>query len=361
MRQLVMGLKVGLLVVGLLAVAVSAMASPFGVAAGIGDPLSLAASGVLLPYVNNGANGDLSFVEVANPAPFGNGIPLHMIFFNATCQRVVSVSTPVTANDVLILPLGPIVGNKDGLVAIADVTPSGTDLQPMLSFETFHSRTYWVNALSAQYRSRVLAPIVLDVFGGFGGIGNQGSSSVSWSPLRTGITFFAPPETGALHTVLYMICPKSTIQTAAAGGGVFPWGGTPPNTTIFPRLDTTATVPNSAGTNVIAFRAAYPVGALHGRVYDVDENFLRDVITDCDCWQPKPVLTIDLVYGNTSLAPNGTYTELEADSSGAFAAGDFAFTGYKSINVSPFDLFGRLSGASRFDLTVGTPPSAGNR
>jgi hypothetical protein len=386
-----MGLKVGVLAVGLLAVAVPAMAQGglvlgVGNAAGIGDPLSLATSGVLLPYVNNGVNGDVSLVEVANPAPFNLPIPdLHMVFFNANCNRIVSANTPVTENDILILPLTPIVGNVDGLVAIARAAANGVDLVPLTAVDAIHTRTYWINALSAQFRSRVLSPIVLDVFAGGnelaspvnfgGGAATQGLNcaanagapnpnrlgpciSTIWSPLRTGFTFFAPLEAGGVHTVLYLICPKATIQDANNTKGVFPWN-------LFPRLDTTVTAAPA-----IAFRTSYPNGSLRGRVYDHDEVFLRDVLTDCDCWLPKGVLSINPIYGNALEAPFGTYTEMETDNTTNFASGDFAMTAYKSINLNLggsllFDLFGRVSGGSRFDLGNGVNvlvnQSPGNR
>ena len=89
MRKL-MGLKVALLVVCLLTMA----AVP--ATAQLADPLSLAASGVLLPFFSDPAAGFVSVLEVVSPVvptttgfspPFNFTNPIHAVFFNATCTR----------------------------------------------------------------------------------------------------------------------------------------------------------------------------------------------------------------------------------------------------------------------------------
>src|SRR5437667_11933546 len=89
MRKL-RGLKVALLVVSLLTMA----AVP--ATAQLADPLSLAASGVLLPFFSDPAAGFVSVLEIVSPVvPTTQGFqpafnftnPLHAVFFSATCVR----------------------------------------------------------------------------------------------------------------------------------------------------------------------------------------------------------------------------------------------------------------------------------
>ena len=152
-------------------------------------------------------------------------------------------------------------------------------------------------------------------------------------PLRTGVTFVAPLETGSVHTVLYMICPRATIQSATPQVGVFPQ-------IRFPTITTETT---------FGFQVAYPPGTLRGRVYDMNESFLAELVTDCDCFQAKPLSSLHPIYSDAIRAPDGTFTELASTA----GAADFAFTGYKAISVTgaPIDLFGRLSGAARARLS----------
>jgi len=311
MRKLIVGLMVG----GVLAMAAPAIAQ-------VADPLTLAASGVLMPFF--GGSGNISFLEVASPV--GGNPFLHMFFFDTACNRMSdSVGLPETINDIALLNTSLVVPGLSGLITIAQADASGFELRPLQS--PIHSRVYWLNAVTG--RNRVLEPITLDTFG-FAAAG-------TWNPLRTAATFFAPLEGGAVTTTLYFICPKSNIQGAA--GSAFP-----------------ATAP--AGFPAIAppFPASFPTtcssagGCLRARVYNTDEVFLRDVKTPCDCLVTKNVLTISNVYNNAVEAPGGTYTEIESDP-GPVPPGslDFAFTGYKSIQAlgTPIDLFGRLSNGNR--------------
>jgi hypothetical protein len=50
-------------------------------------------------------------------------------------------------------------------------------------------------------RSRVLEPIILNT-------AEFPSIAHWWSPLRTGADFFAPLQTAAVQTDLFLICPK---------------------------------------------------------------------------------------------------------------------------------------------------------
>jgi hypothetical protein len=308
MRKLMMGLKVGLLVVGLLAlVATPAMAQ-------FADPLTLASSGVLIPYFGTGNN--ISLLEVASPVssnPF-----LHFIFYNAFCTRVISFPTEQTTNDVDIYraasnAAGSIVVGHDGLVAIADDIGNGFDLAPLTS--PIHSRMYWINVTDDRYR--VLEPIIIDAF--------EVSGASTWSPIRSGATFFAPIDSPTgIQTTLYLICPRNTIQGAA--------GPVPPAfpSSLFP-------VPSFPSTSS-TFNASYPDGS-----------------TDCNCLQTKALATLPNGV-NTVYASQDTYTEIQTD--GSFAG----FTGYKAITfagIKAVDLFGRLSGANRLSLQGNFPGDPG--
>jgi hypothetical protein len=325
MRKLMMGLKVGLLVVGLLAlVATPAMAQ-------FADPLTLASSGVLIPYFGTGNN--ISLLEVASPVssnPF-----LHFIFYNAFCTRVISFPTEQTTNDVDIYraasnAAGSIVVGHDGLVAIADDIGNGFDLAPLTS--PIHSRMYWINVADDRYR--VLEPIIIDAF--------EVGGATTWSPIRTGATFFAPIDSPTgIQTTLYLICPRNTIQ-----------GATGPVPSAFP--SSLFPVPLNPSTSS-TFNASYPDGSLRALIYDDDEGFLTDWSTDCNCLQTKALAALPNGV-NAVYASQDTYTEIQTD--GSFAG----FTGYKAITfagIRSVDLFGRLSNANRLSLQGNFPGAPG--
>lgn len=309
MKKLLVGLMMG----GLLAVSVPARAQ-------FGDPLALAAAGVLIPFFGNGANGDVSFLELA--APLG-GANIHMIFYDAACTRVISLAETLTANDLAIVPTAPVAAGVNGLIAIA-WTANGNDLIPLPI--VIHSRVYWVNVVSG--RARILEPITLATY--------QVGGATTWNPLRSGATFFAPQETAGVHTVVYLICPKDTIQGGAGPPApAFPAG-------LFPTI-------------VPPFLAEYGAGSIAGRIYDLNETLLANVVTDCDCLKVHPVTDFD---GGTVYPFKATYTELQASPTGGFS-----FTGYKAIQLpSPSaEFFGRLSNASGQNLLNGSLGINGNR
>jgi hypothetical protein len=300
--------------VGLLAVAAPAMALDTG----MGDPLGLIASGVVLPYVGSPASGgispgSISFLEVTSPVG-GNG-NFHMFFFDAACVRgPKSVGLPLTANDVEILridnadPSNP----SDGLITAAGSNASGQNLQPLNN--PIHARVYWI---TAQGFIRTLEPISLD-HGEFPG------NSLSWNPLRTGASFFAPLDTGVTHSTLYLICPNRRITSHfAASGAVFP-------SPQFPEL---VPEPQVAGTAT----------SLQARVYDDEEGFLRNFTTSCNCLTATAVTALDAVYADPVSAPFGTYTEIETR---VPPDGPFSFTGYRAIVAGPLHAFGRLDNAN---------------
>jgi hypothetical protein len=273
------------------------------------DPLALAAAGVLLPFVNT--NGDLSVVEAS--APVGSAA-LGMEFYDATCVHFTGTGLSLTRNDLALFPTGGTAPNKKGLIA---GTISGSN--------PIHTRVYWFNVAAG--RSRILEPVTVRQFNG----------TATWNPLRTGAAFFAPLESAFLHTTLYLICPKTAIQ--GAPGSAFP---APPFPAITP-----------------PFLDDYPIGSMRGRIYDVDEHLLADVVFECDCLLEKRLVDLHSVYSDPTQAPAGTYTEIESTPIDGVG---FAFTGYKALTATglPFDLFGRLSNHSRAD-TGSSGPTPGGR
>jgi hypothetical protein len=328
----------GLMVVGLLAVAVPAMAQT-------ADPLGLISSGAVLPYFgSNGstafgsstnasteplAPGSLSFLEVAAPV-FGN-LQFHMFFFGANCARgPESVGLPLTTNDVQLFrldytnSLNPV----DGLVTAANVDQSGFALVPISALTPVHMRVLWVNA--GQDYMRTLEPIAIT---------NAEALTINghWSPLRTGATFYAPLEGNGIGTTIYFICPKATI--ASGSTSAFP-------SDLFPELTPAP----------VAIDTTTP---LRLRVYDDEEGFLRDLQSSCDCLTVKSVTALSPVYSDSSVAPFGTYTEVEGGDNLGGAKDTLSFTGYRAIRVTGagssigggnLDLFGRLNGANKFLL-----------
>lgn len=349
MRKLI----VGLVVVGLLGVGTPALAQR-------ADPLGLISSGAVLPYVGNGsiAPGSLSFLEVASPVEDNPG--LHMFFFDTSCKRQgQSVGLPLTTNDVEVIRVDNLGGGtpSEGLITMAAVAGGGFTLQPLPEFSPIHTRVMWVNA-AANY-IRVLEPIALLNF--------DVDSDETWNPLRTGATFWAPPVIpGFLNTTVYFICPSTGITGGASSAF--------PTSAGFPPLI------------VNGDNGAHDGTQLRFRVYDDEENFLRDVKKPCSCLTKLGVTDISDVYANltNSGAPFGSYTEVEGDTITAKnatcdpngpltcpgdptkdcfdantqcnftvvtpsvkAGGPFPFTGYRAITVTQggqnLDVFGRLS------------------
>jgi hypothetical protein len=173
-------------------------------------------------------------------------------------------------------------------------------------------------------RSRVLEPIILDTAESPGGPN-------TWSPLRTGATFFAPLQTAAVNTSLTLICPIATIQDAT--GAVVQQAF--PTAQGFPAI-------------VPSFPAASTAGNLRVTVYDTNGTFLRDGSITCGCLTEVSVTAIDPIYSDAGVASHGTYTEIEVD-----PAKQNAFTGYRAVFTagSPLNnFFGRLSDGNRLSI-----------
>jgi hypothetical protein len=374
---------VGLAVVGLLLSAVTMTAAP--ASAQLADPLSLAASGVLLPFFSDPAAGFVSILEVVSPVVSDGFVnPLHLVFFRENCARDKSVADSETfkqAKD-FISSASPFSLTFNGLAAIAN-TLQGNDLVP-LNFP-LHTRTHWIDAKTGHLR--VLEPIILDTFltlnpaflplvtnfganasiglcapgaGAFAGSINNG---FCWSPLRSAATFVTPQESASLKATLYMICPTADIQSAT-GGGVFPIAAG------FPRIQ------NRDGTFGFPSRQVVNgnnVTTLRGRIYNDDESGPKDITVPCTCLSTTTVASIDSLYSTAPVNLGAFtvpvwYTELESQAvnPNPVVAGSsqyFSFTGYWSLEVPGREavLFHRLSDASLDNLSFGIANPFANR
>jgi len=332
------------------------------------DPLSLITSGMVLPYFGGGAAA--SFLEVY--APVSGGV-VHMFFFDQSCVRQGdSAQVELTTNDVEILQVDNITSARSGLITAAGVDGTGFNLTPVGFPPGVHARVLWVTTAGGV---RVLEPIALST------VDNDRSGGTgTWNPLRTGATFFAPLEGGGLSTTVYFVCPNTNIQqvTPSNGGAFNPDRGFP---VINPE-----------------FRIAGQTTPLRVRVYDDEEFFLRDVVTNCNCLTTRPVTEISTVYADAASAPAGTYSEVfgfgrvvvtpavcdtsqvepllsppnpnpgndcplvtvppattpafqNVQTTPAVRANrNFSFTGYRAITAGDIDIFGRLSNGCQDDI-----------
>lgn len=361
MRKLI---AVGVLVGGLLAGAGPAMAqlSPQG---GIGDPLSLAASGVVIPFITGGSAGTLALLEVASPV--GDNPRAHMLFYDSTCARVgESVGIPLTTNDIAFQEINKVVpAGTTGLITLAKVNQAGFTLIPLDN--PIHSRVYLF--APGDGRSRVLEPIIIDT-AEFGiktsGGGIFGPPFHLWSPLRTAATFYAPLETATIKTQLTLVCPLSSIigdiSTAAVKDD--------PNTPGDESKPAISEAAFGGGKGVDLSNTGFPlisppfktkVGPtdMRARIYDTNEVFKRDVKFTCSCLTPDlSVISISSFYGDVPEASFGTYTEVEITDIGDSSKQTGSFTGYRAVFAvgSPLNnFFGRLSGGSRSAIQGNTP------
>jgi hypothetical protein len=350
------GLWAGLVVMSLVAgTATAAMALPAG-SGGLGDPLQLAATGTLIPYFN-AAPGDVTFLEIASPVTaIFNG---HLIFYNATCQRGNSQNFPLTVNDVRIVDTRASAPGVNGIVAFAS-SSNNNDLVPLLgqvadpstgdlSFSQntgVHTKAFWINATTG--RTRVLEPIILQA------AEYIDQPVTTWSSLRTGGTFFALPEGTTIKSTLYLICPRQTIQASTTTSAIqaFNTGNG------FPAITP-------------SFLTAYVAGSITGRIYNLDEIFVQDIVSDCDCNQIKPLATLSTGYTDGTLFPSGTveatYTEIHSQGPDGTASQDFAFTGYRATDITTaptsafFGLWERISNGSRTAIRSDTFITTGRR
>jgi hypothetical protein len=331
-------LTVGLLAVGLLMVAAPAMAQT-------ADPLGLIASGAVLPFI--GGNGSSSWLEVYSPVADNSGEGsggvggVHMFFHDTTCKRQGdSIGLPVTANGVAVIRVDNLIsGLSQGLITLAGVDFTGFSLQPLEN--PIHATVLWVNASGI---NRVLEPISLN---NPEAPQNPVTPSTVWNPLRSAAAFFAPAETagGPLQTEIDLICPTAEITA------VLP---SPP----FPEL-----IPHPV--------AAQKNTLLGARIYDLVEDFVRNISSQCNCFTTfKNLAAIDPAYETDIRLSSGSYTEIEsslANGTPPCLPGGTScpsFTGYRGIEVAGsaigsthgLDIFGRLHNGNRLVLQGETPP-----
>jgi hypothetical protein len=368
----------------------------------LGDPLSLAASGVLLPFFSDANAGFVSVLEIVSPVvptnlgitpPFNFLNPIHAVFFRENCARDKSIADVETAKQAkaFITTASPLTLTFNGLAAIAN-TLQGNDLVP-LSFP-LHTRTHWIDAKTG--RLRELEPIILDTFltlnpgflplvanvGANGSIGLCGpgagvfagsaNNGFCWSPLRSAATFVTPQESASLKASIYMICPTADIQSAT--GGVF----SPTATVIsgqitsggFPRIQNRDGSFGFPGRSVIT---GNNVTSLRGRIYNDDESGPKDITVPCTCLSTTTVASIDSLYSTAPVNLGAFtvpvwYTELESQSANpnpvvAGSAQFFSFTGYWGLEVTGREgtLFHRMSNASLDNLSFGINNPFANR
>jgi hypothetical protein len=325
------------LIVGLAAVSLLAVTAP--AVAQQADPLGLIASGAVIPYVGNGtptglvnsnlpATGNQSWIEVRSPV--GDNSGAHAFFFDQSCtQGPDSMGLGVTNNGVLDRRIDAFAGNdpKGGLIVIGKVGQDGLHLDPLQI--PLHVNMYWINTVANV--ARMLEPIAIDAFDL--PIGAANGNRLTWNPMRSAASFFAPLEGGAFATSIYFVCPRQSVMALLSND--------------FPKL------------HPVPLKAATP---LDYRIFDTDENFIVDSHGTCDCLSVQPVTKISTgVFDNPSLAPQGTYVEVQgsstlgttskepagctAESEGGTACFNFSFTGYRSLRVAGtnFDIWNRLS------------------
>ena len=371
------------------------MMSVVPASAQLADPLSLAASGVLLPFFSDGAAGFVSILEIVSPVvpttlgfspPFNFTNPLHAVFFTETCARNKSIADVETAKQAkaFITSASPLTLTFNGLAAIGN-TLQGNDLVP-LNFP-IHSRTHWIDVKTG--RLRVLEPIILDTFfalnplflplvenPGLGasnglcstlGVSAAGNNGFCWSPLRSAATFVTPQESTSIAASIIMICPTSDIQgftvPPTASGGVF-------NTSAgFPRIQNRD---GSWGFPARSVITGNNVTTLRGRIYNDDESGPKDILVPCTCLSTTTVASIDSIYSTAPVNLGAHtvpvwYTELEsqsATSNPVIPNGQhFSFTGYWNLTVAGHEgtLFHRMSNASLDNLSFGTANAFSNR
>jgi hypothetical protein len=221
--------------------------------------------------------------------------------------------------------------NQTVVLDLATVLSPGFDGFAMLGrspdFQTLtnaanpiHAHVIWT---SAQRRfSRVLDPIAV-------GTSEPKGATATWSALRTGATFYAPLQSAAAESTLYLLCPR------------------------LPRQDLFLDQLGTPVPPAISF-----ANRVQGRVYNLAGTLLRQFSMPCACLQATRLVDIDPIYGNASHAAGGTFTELGGVSRlgfGTTAPLGGAFVGYLGTRRATDDTFGRLHTGSWAGLTGSFP------
>ena len=275
---------VGLMVVGLLAMAAPAMAQ----APGSLDPLGLITSGAILPYLGT-PDGVASILEVTAP----HGVPpteIHMFFFDESCTRAGdSASLGITEDDVAFFQLDNLGNTPTRGLATAAKTLDGFTLVPQTTPLSY--RVLWISLQGNFIR-------VVDAIGASTKDNDRLGGQGFYNPLRTGATAWATRTGSGVETSFFFVCPNSNI------------------------VDNTGTSPSTSKAFVVSqgFPALLPPPQIAGSttglrflVFDDRETFLRDVTKTCNCLTPFPTLTaISSVYGDAFSAPFGTVSHVTA-------------------------------------------------
>src|SRR5262245_17101941 len=236
MRKLI----VGLMMVGLLALAGPASAADNGTA----DPLGLISSAVIQPFWSAGAN--FTMFEITSPVGFN--FFLHMVFFNAACVEDFSVPFDLTGNDILVFAPDDFGIDYNGLATVA-WSFNNIDQVPIPRDSAIHMQAHWVN-IAADY-IRVVTPIAV--------ASPETPGGQTWSPLRSAASWSNPLQGTAFSTTIYLVCPSSSVLAEIPASRGFP---APPR---------------------IAFGTTRDTSGITGIVYDDDEKVLRDVRVACRC------------------------------------------------------------------------------
>jgi len=307
------------LMVGVLFAGATQATAQVSLQGGVGDPLSLAASGVVIPFFT--AQAGVATLQVTSPV--SDNPNLHMLFFDAGCNQVgPSVGIPLTTNDIAFQQVGsaqggPITTGTNGLITLANVNATGFGSAPLLPGHPIHARVYLFSAVDG--RSRVVEPIILNT-------AEFPSLSHWWSPLRSGGAFFAPLQTATIQTNLFLVCPKDSIEGSATAF----FGRDPGVVDSF----TLASTLSDGGFPAInpRFPSLGSTPSIRVKIYDTNEVFKRDFSIPCNCVQEfNPITSMPVAgsfYADPVEAAFGTYTELTSPP--AVGGVRVSFTGYTS-------------------------------
>lgn len=272
-----------------------------GVGAQGADPLRPAEDALVIPYFTQ-APGNLYFLVLASPK--GNNSQLRLNFYTTTCNREADLLVPLSVNDTQVIRISPsITSAVEGAILISGPIIGLVDLQaPVIA------RGLWFDVNTGA--TRVVDPAV----GRVKGVGGQ-----HWSPYDSASAYiWAPRDDGVEGEARVLFsCPVGQApRTLAFDMGL---AGPPYDTLKGPII-------------------------LHALIYDTNENFLADVVLECQCVgvRPRgstgPFLSFprlsDLSPFWASVA-GGTYTEFESFTSLSGPRKAARHMGYMDVQINP--------------------------